>query len=424
MLRIVHDADAAAPEEAGALDLDELCRLAAREMLAIALEAERRGYLDTHADELDAAGHRLVVGNGSARPREVMTGAGMVPVAAPRVDDRRIGERFASELLPPYARRSPKVSEVLPILYLRGLSTGDFAPALESFFGADAGLSASSISRLTVAWQAEHERWDQRDLSALDYVYWWVDGIHFRIRLEEDRLCCLVIVGVRPDGTKELVALADGYRESTESWAELLRDLRSRGLVAPVLATADGALGFWAALRDVFPETQEQRCWVHKTARVLDALPKRKHADAKAALVAISTAPGRAEALDAVTRFSEAFAEWPKATAKVTAELDVLLAFLDYPAEHHVHLRTSNPIESTFSTVRLRTRVTKGAGSRAAGLAMAYKLVRAAEDRWRRINAPHLVPLVRAGAIFIDGQLQERKEAATGDLIDQEDAAA
>jgi transposase-like protein len=424
MLRIVHDADAAAPEEAGALDLDELCRLAAREMLAIALEAERRGYLDTHAHELDAAGHRLVVGNGSARPREVMTGAGMVPVTAPRVDDRRAGVHFASELLPPYARRSPKVSEVLPVLYLRGLSTGDFAPALESFFGSDAGLSASSISRLTAAWQAEHERWGQRDLSALDYVYWWVDGIHFRIRLEEDRLCCLVIIGVRPDGTKELVALTDGYRESTESWAELLRDLRSRGLTAPVLATADGALGFWAALRDVFPETAEQRCWVHKTARVLDALPKRKQEAAKAALVAISTAPGRAEALDAVARFSEAFAAWPKAVARVTDELDVLLAFLDFPAEHHVHLRTSNPIESTFSTVRLRTRVTKGAGSRAAGLAMAYKLVRAAEDRWRRINAPHLVPLVRAGATFIDGQLQERKEAATGDLIDQEDAAA
>jgi len=393
-------------------------------MLAIALEAERRAYLETHADALDATGHRLVVGNGSARPREVMTGAGMLPVAAPRVDDRRVGKHFASTLLPPYARRSPKVSEVLPVLYLRGLSTGDFAPALADFFGADAGLSASTINRLTVAWQAEHERWMERDLSALDYVYWWVDGIHFRIRLEEDRLCCLVIIGVRPDGTKELVALADGYRESTESWAELLRDLKRRGLTAPVLATADGALGFWAALRDVFPETAEQRCWVHKTARVLDALPKRKQEAAKAALVAISTAATRAEALDAVTRFGETFAEWPRAVAKVTDELDVLLAFLDFPAEHHIHLRTSNPIESTFSTVRLRTRVTKGAGSRAAGLAMAYKLVRAAEDRWRRINGAHLVPLIRAGAIFIDGQLQERKEAATKDLVDQEDAAA
>jgi len=427
MLRIVHDADTATPKDTPALDLDELCRIAAREMLAIALEAERRAYLETHADALDTTGHRLVVGNGSARSREVMTGAGMVAVTAPRVDDRRAGEHFRSELLPPYVRRSPKVSEVLPILYLRGLSTGDFGPALADFFGSDAGLSTSTISRLTTAWQAEHERWMGRDLSALDYVYWWVDGIHFRIRLEEDRLCCLVIIGVRPDGTKQLVALTDGYRESSESWAELLRDLKARGLTAPVLATADGALGFWAALRDVFPETAEQRCWVHKTARVLDALPKRKHEAAKAALVAISTAPTRAEALDAVSRFGAAFAEWPKAVAKVTRELDVLLAFLDFPAEHHVHLRTSNPIESTFSTVRLRTRVTKGAGSRAAGLAMAYKLVRAAEDRWRRVNAPHLVPLVRAGALFIDGQLQERKEAATEgspDLIDEEYAAA
>jgi transposase-like protein len=426
MLRIVQDTDQATTEIAP-LDLDELCRVAAREMLVIALESERQAYLETHAEALDAAGRRLVVGNGSARPREVMTGAGMVPVTAPRVDDRRAGEHFRSTLLPPYARRSPKVSEVLPILYLRGLSTGDFAPALADFFGADAGLSASTVNRLTVAPQAEHERWMERDLSALDYVYWWVDGIHFRIRLEEDRLCCLVIVGVRPDGTKELVALADGYRESTESWTELLRDLKSRGLVAPVLATADGALGFWAALRDVFPETREQACWVHKTKNVIDALPKRKQDEAKAALVAISTAATRAEALDAVTRFAEAFAEWPRAVARVTGELDVLLAFLDFPAEHHVHLRTSNPIESTFSTVRLRTRVTKGAGSRKAGLAMAYKLVQAAEDRWRKVNAPHLVALVRAGAVFIDGQSQERKEAATEgstDPIDEEDAAA
>jgi transposase-like protein len=423
MLRIVHDADH--PLEA--IDLDELCRLAARDMIAIALEAERRAYLDAHAELLDAAGHRLVVGNGYARERALMTGAGMVEVEAPRVDDRRPGERFRSSLLPPYARRSPKVSEVLPILYLRGLSTGDFAPALTDFFGSEAGLSASTISRLTMAWQAEHERWARRDLSGIDYVYWWVDGIHFRIRLEEDRLGCLVIVGVRPDGRKELVALADGYRESTESWAELLRDLKRRGLMAPVLATGDGALGFWAALRDIFPETREQRCWVHKTANVLDALPKRKQEEAKAALVAIYTAPTRATALDAVTRFAEGFAEWPKAVSKVTDELDPLLAFLDLPAEHHVHLRSTNPIESTFSTVRLRTRVTKGAGSRAAGLAMAYKLVRAAEDRWRNVNGAHLVPLVRAGASFIDGQLQERKEAAidrSTDLAGEEDAAA
>lgn len=286
---------------------------------------------------------------------------------------------------------------------------------------------ASTISRLTVAWQAEHERWARRDLSGVDHVYWWVDGIHFRIRLEEDRLCCLVIVGVRPDGRKELVALAEGYRESTESWAGLLRDLRARGLMAPVLASGDGALGFWAALRDVFPGTREQRCWVHVTANVLDALPRRVHERAKSALVAIYTAPTRTAALDAVARFGEALATWPRATAKVSGELDALLAFLDFPAEHHQHLRTTDPIESTFSTVRLRTRVTKGAGSRAAGLAMAYKLVRSAEERWRHINGAHLVPLVRAGATFIDGKLLERKEVAiegSRDSIDEEYAAA
>ncbi len=245
MLKLVHDATATAVDDPEALtmSLDELCRMAAQDMLAVSLLAERRAYLEAHADLLDATGKRLVVGNGFARAREVTTGAGMVEVAAPRVDDRREGERFSSAILPAYMRKSPKVTEVLPILYLRGLSTGDFAPALGEFFGSDAGLSASTVNRLTEAWQAEHAEWSERDLSGLDYVYWWVDGIHFNIRLEEDRLCTLVIVGVRPDGTKELVALADGYRESTESWAEVLRSVRDRGLVAPVLAVGDGRSG-------------------------------------------------------------------------------------------------------------------------------------------------------------------------------------
>jgi putative transposase len=395
------------------MGLDELCRMAAQDMLAVSLLAERRAYLEAHADRLDATGKRLVVGNGFARAREVTTGAGMVEVAAPRVDDRRQGERFSSAILPAYMRKSPKVTEVLPILYLRGLSTGDFAPALGEFFGSDAGLSASTVNRLTEAWQAEHAEWSERDLSALDYVYWWVDGIHFNIRLEEDRLCTLVIVGVRPDGTKELVALADGYRESTESWAEVLRSVRDRGLAAPVLAVGDGALGFWGALRDVFPSTREQRCWVHATKNVLDALPTRLHDDAKEALKAIYSAESRTVALEAVKRFADEFAAFSKATKKITSQLDVLLAFFDYPLEHWIHLRTTNPIESTFSTVRLRTKVTRGAGSRKAGLAMAYKLLDAAQARWRRINGHELVPLVRAGATFIDGKLQERSESTT-----------
>jgi transposase-like protein len=412
MLKLVHDAtaDAVDDPETHEIGLDELCRTAAQEMLAVALLAERRAYLDAHAAELDATGKRLVVGNGFARPREVTTGAGMVEVTAPRVDDQRDGERFTSAILPAYMRKSPKVTEVLPILYLRGLSTGDFAPALAGFFGSAAGLSSSTVNRLTEAWQVEHEDWSNRDLSGVDYIYLWADGVHFNIRLEEDRLCCLVIVGVRPDGTKELVALVDGYRESTDSWADVLRSLRDRGLVAPVLAVGDGALGFWGALREVFPTTREQRCWVHKTANVLDALPKRLHADAKEALKKIYAADSRTTALEATKVFSDAFAEFPKATTKITNDLDVLLALFDFPVEHWIHLRTTNPIESTFSTVRLRTRVTRGAGSRKAGLAMAYKLLDAAQVRWRRINGHELVPLVRAGATFIDGKLRERSD--------------
>ena len=415
MLKLVHDADAVVVDDPEALkvDLDEICRVAAQEMLAVSLLAERRAYLETHAEVLDAAGHRLVVGNGFARAREVTTGAGMIEVKAPRVNDRRDGEKFSSAILPAYMRKSPKVTEVLPILYLRGLSTGDFAPALGEFFGAEAGLSASTVNRLTQAWQAEHAEWSERDLSGRDYVYFWVDGIHFNIRLEEDRLCTLVIVGVRPDGTKELVALADGYRESIDSWAEVLRSVRDRGLAAPVLAVGDGALGFWGALRDVFPTTREQRCWVHVTKNVLDALPTRLHDDAKEALKAIYAASSRTDALEAVKRFSDEFAAFPKATKKITGQLDVLLAFYDFPLEHWIHLRTTNPIESTFSTVRLRTKVTRGAGSRQAGLAMAYKLLDAAQARWRRINGHELVPLVRAGATFIDGKLQERSESTT-----------
>jgi transposase-like protein len=320
--------------------LDELCRLAAQEMLKVALLVERQAYLDAHADQLDGTGKRLVVGNGYAKERQVTTGTGMVEVKAPRVDDRRDGQHYRSVILPAYMRKSPKVTEVLPVLYLRGLSTGDFAPALGEFFGSRAGLSASTVARLTEAWQDERERWAGRDLSGTDYVYWWVDGVHFNVRLEEDRLCCLVIVGVRPDGTKELVALADGYRESKESWAALLRSLRQRGLSGPVLAVGDGALGFWAALRDVFPSTKEQRCWVHKSANVIDALPKRLQPQAKSAVQAIYNAGSRTEALSAAKSFVDAFSGFPKATKKVMDELDTLLAFYDFPKEHWAHLRT------------------------------------------------------------------------------------
>jgi transposase-like protein len=300
---------------------------------------------------------------------------------------------------------------VLPLLYLHGLSTSDFVPALGQFLGSSAGLSSSVITRLTESWKAEQRAFAQRDLAGVDYVYLWADGIHVNIRLEEHKLCLLVMIGVRADGRKELVAIADGYRESTESWADLLRDAARRGMRAPVLAVGDGALGFWGALREVFPATREQRCWFHKIANVLGALPKSAHPGARKALAEIWNAQDKAHALQAARAFDAAYgAKFPKAAAKITDDLDELLAFYDYPAEHWIHLRTTNPIESTFATVRHRTKITKGPGSRAAGLAMAFKLIEAAQDRWRAVNAPHLVALVRAGALFEDGKLIERPD--------------
>jgi transposase-like protein len=307
-------------------------------------------------------------------------------------------------------RRSPKVAEVLPILYLRGLSTGDFKEGLAVLLGDEAsGLSPTTITRLTAAWQEEYEAYQKRNLSDRDYVYVWSDGVHFRIRLEEDRLCALVMIGVRPDGTKELIAIEDGYRESAESWATLLRGLKRRGMRAPVLAVGDSALGFWKAIRDVWPETREQRCWVHRIANVLDKLPKRLHAKAKVALHEIMRAETRKAAKQAIQRFARDYeAKYPKAVASLRRDEDELLAFFDFPAEHWVHLRTANVIESPFATVRLRQRVTKGAGSRQKGLLMAFKLLAMAERRWRRINAPGLVSLVRAGVVFADGISVER----------------
>jgi putative transposase len=417
MLRVV--ADGGIREELAA-ELDEIVREGARRMLAAALEAEVEAYLAAFVDQVDDRGRRLVVRNGHARPRSVTTAAGAVPVAAPRVNDKRVdaatGERvrFRSVILPPWCRKSPKVAEVLPLLYLHGLSSGDFVPALEEFFGSKAGLSASAIVRLTTDWQDEQRAFARRDLSDVDYVYLWVDGVHFTVRLDEARLCTLVMVGVRSDGSKELVAVADGYRESTESWADLLRDCKRRGMRAPVLAVGDGALGFWAALREVFPATREQRCWVHKAANVVNCLPKSAQPAARRALAEIRDAEDRGHAEVAIGQFVEAYsAKYPKAVAKIVDDREALLAFYDFPAEHWIHLKTTNPIESTFSTVRLRTRVTKGPGSRAAGLAMAFKLLQAAQDRWRAVNGPHLVALVRAGATFHKGQLVERPAETT-----------
>jgi putative transposase len=400
----------------GSPTLDELAREGARRMLVSALEAEVADYVDRHRTERDDADHALVVRNGKAKPRRVTLGAGTVEIQAPRVHDRREGQRFTSQLLPPYMRRSPKVAEVLPVLYLRGLSTGDFREALPILLGEDAqGLSPTTITRLTAGWEKEYRAFRERDLSKNDYVYCWVDGVHFRVRLEEDRLCTLVMIAVRSDGTKELLAVEDGYRESAESWAAVLRDLKRRGMRAPVLAIGDGALGFWKAVRDVWPETKEQRCWVHRLANVLDKLPKRLQAKAKRALHEIMNAESRELAGEGIDRFAGEYGtKYPKAVASLRRDQAQLLAFYDFPAEHWQHIRSTNAIESPFATVRLRQRVTKGAGSRTKALLMAFKLLDMAQQRWRRVTSPHIVPLVRAGVRFVDGvqQINKEKDAA------------
>jgi putative transposase len=411
VLSVVND-DGSTPN--GSL-IDEIVREGARRMLAAALEAEVNEYIAELADQQDDNGRRVVVRNGYHRPRQVTTTAGVVEIKAPRVNDKRVdaetGERkrFSSAILPQWCRKSPKISEVLPLLYLHGLSSGDFVPALEQFLGSSAGLSPATVTRLTQQWQADHAAFMDRDLAEVYYVYVWADGIHLNVRLEEAKACVLVLIGVRADGSKELVALKDGYRESTEAWADLLRDCARRGMRAPVLAVGDGALGFWKALAEVFPATREQRCWVHKTANVLGSMPKSAQTGAKRAIQGICNAEDKQHAQAAIKTFAQLYgAKFPKAVKKVTDDQEELLAFFDFPAEHWIHLRTTNPIESTFSTVRLRTKVTRGAGSRTAALAMVFKLVESAQSRWRAVNAPHLVALVRAGARFERGHLVKR----------------
>ena len=397
------EAEGTAPEVGQTLD--ELAREGARRMIAEALRAEADEYVARLREVRDEKGHALVVRNGYAQERTVQLGAGAVKMQAPRVEDRRPEERFSSRILPPYMRRSPRLEEALPVLYLRGLSTGDFREALPVLLGPDAaGLSSSTISRLLGVWQQEYQEWQKRSLEGQAYVYVWADGVYFNVRLGEDRLACLVLIGVLPDGRKEVIAIEDGYRESKESWASLLRGLKQRGLAAPVLAVGDGALGFWAALREVYPEAREQRCWVHKIANVLDKLPKRMQPRAKSMLHEIMNAPDQKSAREEMAHFVQEYeARYPKAAECLTKDAEELFTFYDFPAEHWRHLRTTNAIESGFATVKARTRQTKGAGSRKAGLALAFKLILAAQKRWRRVNAPHLVALVWAGVQFRDG---------------------
>jgi putative transposase len=392
--------------------LDAQCLEGARRMLHRALAREVEAYLERHREARDEKGHALVTRHGKARPRQVTTGAGTMTVEAPRVRDRRVDEqgqrqRFTSAILPPYMRRSPKVAEVLPVLYLRGLSTGDFREALTSLLGAEAsaGLSPTTITRLLADWQKDYEAFRKRSFHGKRYAYLFADGVHFRIRLEEDRLCTLVLVGIREDGSKELVAVEDGYRESTEGWLSVLRDLQRRGLEAPRLAIGDGALGFWKALREVWPKAAEQRCWVHRTANVLDKLPKRLQPRAKKHLHEIFQAETKESAEEQVRSFEKEYGDrYPKAVDSLVKDKEKLLTFYDFPAAHWQTIRSTNVIESAFATVKLRQRITKGAGTRTRGLTMAFKLLEMAEKRWRRIRSPKLVQEVLDGTKFLDGR--------------------
>ena len=386
--------------------LEEVLRQGAREMLMKAVENEVAEYVEQHKAVLDKDGHRLVVRNGNHRAREILTGIGPLAVRQPRVHDRRPGERFTSRILPPFMRRVPSIDALIPCLYLKGISTGDFAEALAAILGPQAvGLSATNIVRLKECWKEDYERWRKCDLSEKHYVYIWVDGIHFNVRLDDERSCILVIIGATADGVKELLAVADGFRESALSWREVLGDLKARGLkIAPALAVGDGALGFWKAAAEMFPGMRRQRCWVHKTANILDKMPKSVQGKAKTRIHDMYMADTLENALKAYEDFLALYeAKYPKACECLSKDKDDLFTFYDFPAEHWVHIRTTNPIESTFATVRLRTVRTKGCGSRTATLTMVYKLAKQAEKHWRKLNKHEYMALVIKGVQFVNG---------------------
>src|SRR5437667_8015638 len=398
--------------------LTEVLRSGARALLAQAVAAEVAGFLESHADKLTEDGRQRLVRHGHLPEREIMTGIGPVAVRAPRIRDRvGTGEEriaFSSAILPPYARRSKSLEVLIPILYLKGISTGGFEEALAALLGKDAGgLSASTIARLRDVWADEHTRWQKRDLSVKRYVYFWADGIHVQARLENDAQCLLVIIGATPESNKELVGLTDGVRENAQSWKGLLLDLKRRGLViGPELASADGALGFWQAIEEVWPKTRGQRCWVHKTANVLNRLPKSQQSKAKRALQDIWMAETKKDALVAFDAFVETWGvKYDKAVACLTKDRDTLLAFYDFPAEHWKHLRTTNIIESSFATIRHRTVRSKGCLSNRTAIAMIFKLAQAAENSWRRLDSHNQLPKVILGVKFADGVEVIRSQA-------------
>jgi len=398
--------------------LTEVIRQGAKQLLSQAIEAEVADWIESHKGHQDAQGRQQVVRNGFLPPRTILTGIGPVDVKQPRVHDRRPkeeAEKFSSQILPPYLRKTKSIEELIPWLYLKGISTGDFNEALAALLGPQAkGLSATTVTRLKGVWQEEYQAWSKRSLKDKHYVYVWADGVHFNIRLgEKDRLCVLVLLGATADGNKELIAIQEGYRESEQSWKTLLLDCKERGLeIAPELATADGALGFWKALPKVWPTTRGQRCWVHKTANVLDKLPKGQQPQAKKMLCDIYMSPTKAEAEKAFDLFLKSWeAKYPKATECLSKDREALMAFYDFPAEHWMHIRTTNPIESTFATVRLRTNKTKGCGTRTACETMVFKLMESASKGWRKLNGALLLPEILQGTKFVDG-IKVAKDAA------------
>ena len=392
--------------------LTEIARDGARQMLTAALSAEVGSFLAGHAGLVDEKGRQRVVRNGFLPEREVQTGIGAIAARVPRVRDRdeSAGDehriRFSSSIVPPYLRRSKSFEEFLPWLYLKGISSGDFGDTLKALVGVDApGLSATTISRLKQRWKDEFDGWKARDLSKKRYVYWWVDGVYINARMDEKQ-CLLVIMGATEGGRKELVAVEDGFRENEQSWREVLEDLKARGLHdGPKLTTGDGALGFWKAIAKVFPNAKHQRCWFHKMGNVLNKLPKQVHGKAKGDLQQIWMAGTHQDASAALDRFMAKYeAKYPKATECLNKDRQELLAFYSFPAEHWKHLRTSNPIESTFATVKLRTAKTRGCLSRATALTMVFQLCRVAERNWRRLNSPARFAQAIEGVEFVNGE--------------------
>jgi transposase-like protein len=396
--------------------LEQIARDGAKRMLKIALETEIAEYIERYKNLIDENGKQVVVKNGYHTEREILTGIGPIEIKQPRVDDRKLGkygegERFSSKILPRYLRRIPSIDNLIPVLYLKGISSNDFPTALSAILGEGAkGLSSANIVRLKQCWESEYKEWSKRDLSEKKYVYFWVDGIYFNVRLDAERSCILVIMAADEDGNKELLAVSDGFRESKTAWKEILLDLKDRGLeVGPNLAVGDGALGFWGALEEVYPKTRRQRCWVHKTANILDKLPKSIQSKAKSMIHDMYMAETKASALKAFDHFVESFeSKYPKAVECLTKDKEDLFTFYDFPGIHWIHIRTTNPIESTFATVRNRTKRTKGNGSRIATLTMVYKLSLEAEKTWKKLKGYKLLKLVLEQKRFVDGELQEK----------------